>query len=166
MVKQDPQTNIKWSNFSQVGKMGKTTKWQSSWDNEADENGDLFWDYLIKQDEEYVKCRQVILYFIQRNHVNNQYRPSWPPVQMEESINWANKESKAATTMGLRTETCWNSDIIWDSTRVQLQSSHICINLIYFAVHTSQRYIILLITRSNEYHYIWRVRRLLAPQVL
>ena len=34
--------------------MGKTTKWQSSWDNEADENGDLFWDYLIKQDEEYV----------------------------------------------------------------------------------------------------------------
>ena len=56
--------------------MGKTTKWQSSWDNEADENGDLFGDYLIKQDEEYVKCRQVILYFIQRNHVNNQYRPS------------------------------------------------------------------------------------------
>ena len=43
--------------------MGKTTKWQSSWDNEADENGDLFGDYLIKQDEEYVKCRQVILYF-------------------------------------------------------------------------------------------------------
>ena len=29
--------------------MGKTTKWQSSWDNEADENGDLFGDYLIKQ---------------------------------------------------------------------------------------------------------------------
>ena len=57
-------------------------------------------------------------------------------------------------------ETCWNSDIIWDSTRVQLQSSHICIHLIYFAVHTSQRYIILLITRSNEYHYIWGVSRL------
>ena len=56
--------------------MGKTTKWQSSWDNEADENGDLFGDYLIKQDEEYVKCRQVILYFVRRNHVNDQYRPS------------------------------------------------------------------------------------------
>ena len=28
--------------------MGKTTKWQSSWDSEANENGDLFGDYLIK----------------------------------------------------------------------------------------------------------------------
>ena len=55
--------------------MGKTTKWQSSWDNEADENGDLFGDYLIKQDEEYVKCRHVTLYLIRKNHVNNQHRP-------------------------------------------------------------------------------------------
>jgi len=32
----------------EVGKMGKTTKWQSSWDSKANENGDLFGDYLIK----------------------------------------------------------------------------------------------------------------------
>ena len=31
--------------------MGKTTKWQSSWDSETDEKGDLFGDQLIKQDK-------------------------------------------------------------------------------------------------------------------
>ena len=47
--------------------MGKTTKCQSSWDNKTDENG----DYLIKQAEEYVKCRHVTLYLIRKNHDNN-----------------------------------------------------------------------------------------------
>ena len=85
----------------QITERSFVSVWQWPWVKRRDAGHT---DYLIKQDEEYVKCRQVILYFIQRNHVNNQYRPSWPPVQMEESINWANKESKAATTMGLRTD--------------------------------------------------------------
>ena len=41
------------------------------------------------------------------------------------------------------------------------QKNHpVCILLKYFAINTSQRYISLLITRSNEYHYIWGVSRL------
>ena len=36
----------------------------------------------------------------------------------------------------------------------------ICILYKYFAINTSQRYISLLITRSNEYHYMWGVSRL------
>ena len=37
--------------------MGKTTEWQVSWGQLVDQNGDKYEEYLVKQDDEYVKCR-------------------------------------------------------------------------------------------------------------
>ena len=37
--------------------MGRRTEWQASWGEVVDSNGDKYGEYLVKLDEEDVKCR-------------------------------------------------------------------------------------------------------------